>query len=188
MNLSLKNLLLLGLCAELVVLLISYLINPEIGETFRYAARYSGRVSAVVFLAAFYLYASSFPSPVKENTQLRNVLTLFAVLHVIHWGFLATNVYLNDIPLEVPKLGGGALAYLMIVVAPFQLHKVNVKLQWVYFYYVSFVMIMTYVARIKGDFQGAEPFWFHYAMIALFIGAAVLFGWWIRKSAKMATT
>lgn len=99
------------------------------------------------------------------------------------------NVHLNSVPLEVPKLAGGALAYLMIVAAPFYLHKVNFKLQLVYFYYASLVMILTYVARIKGDFQGAEPFWFHYVMIGILIAACIGFGGLlVRKSRKTGTS
>lgn len=185
MNFSLSKLLLLGVSAEITILLISYALHPEIGETFRHAARYSGRLSVLIFLFTFYQYASSFPAPVEGNTQLRSWLTLFAVLHLIHFGFLATNVYLNAVPLEIPKLAGGALAYLMIVIAPFKLHQVKTKFQLVYFYYVSLVMILTYVARIKGDFEGAEPFWFHYFSISMLIGCCVLFGWWMRKSTEL---
>lgn len=185
MNSSLRKLLLLGISVEIAIFVIAYIMQPSMEEAFRYAARYSGRLSAFIFLGAFYLFARDYPKPVEPNTELRNIITTFAVLHVIHWGFLASNVYLNDIPLEAPKLAGGALAYLMIVVAPFQLHKMKFKFQLVYFYYVSLVMIMTYVARIKGDFLGAEPFWFHYMMIGLFLVAAGLFAvWFVQKTPK----
>ena len=184
MNLSLKNLLILGVLAEISIFFISYALNPTMGETFRHAARYSGRLSALVFLLTFYLYATSSPKPVRENTPLRNFLTLFAVLHVIHFGFLATNVYLNAIPLEPPKLAGGMLAYLMIVIAPFQLHKVKFPVQMVYFYYVSLVMVITYIARIKGDFVGAEPYWLHYAIMGTLILAALVFGAMIFRSRR----
>lgn len=184
MNHSLKTLLLLGVAAELLIFLVAYLLSPTLGEAFRLSARYSGRLSAVIFLTSFYLYASSSPSPVRDNTSLRNFITLFAVLHVIHWGFLATNVYLNAIPIEPPKLAGGAIAYLMIVLAPFYLHKVRVPLQLVYFYYVSLVMVITYLARIKGDFEGAEPYWLHYVMMGTLILCAGIFGWMIRSARK----
>jgi len=184
MKLSLRNLLLLGVSIELIILFVSYLLHPEIGETFRYAARYSGRLSAIVFLYTFYQYASSFPSPIKDNIELRNFIRLFALLHVIHWGYLASNVYLNAVPLEAVKLIGGALAYLMIVVAPFKLHQLKIPFQLTYFYYVGLVMILTYVARIKGDFEGAEPYWLHYLGISTLIVCCIVFGFWIWKSKK----
>ncbi|MEM6630932.1 MAG: hypothetical protein AAF694_14720 [Bacteroidota bacterium] len=184
MNLSLKNLILVGVMADIAILIVSYVLHPTMGETFRHAARYSGRLSALIFLATFYLYATGSPRPIKENTPLRNFLTLFAILHIIHFGFLATNVYVNAIPLEPPKLAGGMLAYLMIVLAPFRLHKLKLPLQLVYFYYVSLVMVITYLARIKGDFEGAEPYWLHYVAMGTLIGCAGVFGWMIFRSRR----
>ena len=182
MNYSLSKLLLIGMLLEITILGVCYFLHVEIGETFRFAARYSGRLSAFVFLVAFYLFAVSHPTPIESNTPLRNWITLFAVLHVIHFGFLVANVYLNDIPIVPVKLAGGALAYLMIVVAPFKLHKLTFKVQLIYFYYVALVMIITYVARVKGDFEGTEPFWFHYLMIGVLVVCCVVFGYWMRRS------
>ncbi|MEL6925472.1 MAG: hypothetical protein AAFO94_15595, partial [Bacteroidota bacterium] len=151
-----------------------------------YAARYSGRLSLFVFLYTFYLFARSYPAPVADNQPLRNWIRLFAVLHLIHFGFLATSVYLNAVPLEAVKLAGGALAYLMIVLAPFKLHQLKFPFQLVYFYYVSIVMAMTYIARLKGDFEGAEPFWFHYVGLGLVLLAGGVFGSWIYQSRRLA--
>lgn len=77
MNPSLKKLLFWGVVLEAVIILVSYVVHQDYTETFRHAARYSGRLSAVVFLCTFYNYAKSFPSPLKTNLQLRNLLTLF---------------------------------------------------------------------------------------------------------------
>jgi len=175
MKLSLQKMLLLGICLEFLILVICY-YYPEKEETFRYAARYSGRLSAVVFLFTFYRYAMAFPNPLRENKEVRNLVQLFAVLHVIHFGFLATNVYLNDIALVPVKLSGGALAYFMIVVAPFVIHKSKKNLQLLYFYYVSIVMIVTYLSRAKGDFEGGEPFWFHYLALGVYVVCCIVFG------------
>lgn len=188
MKFSLRTLLLLGVAAEIAIFLVAYVLQPSLEEAFRYAARYSGRLSAFVFLAAFYLFAKAHPAPLKDSHNVRDSIILFAVLHVIHLGFLATNVSLNEIPLVPTKLIGGGLAYLMIVVAPFALHKVKVPVQLVYFYYVTLVMTITYVARIKGDFEGAEPSWYHGLMIGVFLTAAIYFGWWIRKKSTRKMT
>ncbi|TMM57405.1 hypothetical protein FEE95_13040 [Maribacter algarum] len=187
MKLSLSKLLVLGVALELLIFVVCYLLHPEIEETFRFAARYSGRLSAVVFLFAFYGYAIAFPKPLDENKKVRNLIKLFAVLHLIHFGFLATNIYLNDIELVPVKLLGGALAYLMIVLAPFALHKLGRPLQLLYFYYVAIVMTVTYIARVQGDFEGSEPYWLHYAMLGVFAVAMLAFGirmWKSRKSNK----
>ena len=186
MNISLQKLLLFGVTVELLILLASYLIHPEIEYTFRYAARYSGRLSAFVFLYAFYLFTKR-PKDLGSNRRARNFITLFAVVHVIHFGFIALSVYLNAIPLETIKVIGGALAYSMIVIAPFKLHLLKFSHQLIYFYYVSLVMILTYVARIKGDFPGAEPFWFHYVMLTVLFASCIVFGIWIRRSINKST-
>lgn len=176
-----KLLLTMGVLTELAIFFISYITFDSIEETFRHAARYSGRLSLVIFLYAFYLFATSHPKPIKNNPHLNHIIKLFAILHVIHFGFLATNVYLNNIPLEIPKLIGGALAYLMIVAAPFKLQSLKFNWQLVYFYYVGLVMALTYVARIKGDFEGAEPFWFHYVAVSTLVITFLVFGVFLKK-------
>ena len=184
MKYSFKKILILGIVVELIIFLSSYFLHPEIEETFRYAARYSGRLSLIIFLLSFYLYTISHPKPLKENIQLQNVIKLFAILHIIHFCFLATNVYLNSIELAPIKLLGGFVAYLMIVIAPFRLYRVRFSKQLIYFYYVSLVMILTYVARIKGDFDGAEPFWFHYFSLVVLMLCCIVFGRILYKSKK----
>lgn len=181
MKYPIKKLVLLGVFVELLILVFSYIKNPALEFTFRYAARYSGRLSLIVFLIAFYNYALHAPKPFSNKSPLQKVISLFAILHGIHFVFLALSVYLNQIPLEFIKVIGGFLAYLMILIAPFMLSKVKPKLRSIYFYYVSLVMVLTYVARIKGDFQGAEPFWFHYVALSTVITCAVVFSIIIRR-------
>lgn len=184
MKLSLPKLLAFGVALEVLIFIGCYMMHPEIEETFRFSARYSGRLSAVVFLVAFYSYAMVFPKPLSKNREVRNLIKLFAVLHVIHFGFLAMNIYLNEIPLVPVKLLGGALAYLMIVSAPFVLHRLKRSFQLVYFYYVAIVMTITYVARVKGDFEGAQPYWLHYIMLGVFVFVMAFFGVHMWKARK----
>lgn len=181
---NLKRLITFGILAELLIFAICYFMESSLEETFRLSARYSGRLSFGVFMIAFYLFAFGHPKAIKENAQLQNWLVLFAVVHLIHFGFLSTNIYLNNIPIVPVRLIGGAVAYLMIVFAPFVLHKLRLGWQLVYFYYVSMVMGLTYLARAKGDFEGAEPFWFHYAALGLIIVCALYFGYKILTSKK----
>ena len=188
MKISLKGLLLFGLLAEILIFLVCQFMQPSLEETFRHSARYSGRLSFIVFLVTFYLYAFHHPIPLKKNARLRHWLLLFAVLHVIHFGFLATNISLNKIPIIPGKLVGGILAYLMIVLAPLALHKVKLTWQLVYFYYVSIVMAVTYLSRARGDFEGGEPFWFHYFALGLILFCALFFGWKIAQRNKKTKT
>ncbi len=176
------QLLILGVLAELALFLVCYFTQPSIEEVFRHAARYSGRLSFVVFLTTFTLYTFAQPQSLVQQRKTRLWLLLFAVLHIIHFGFLATNIKLNHIPIVPVKLTGGALAYLMIVTAPFVLHRAKKWAQLVYFYYVSVVVCVTYLARAKGDFEGAEPFWFHFVALGIMLAAMAFFGFRIWRT------
>lgn len=184
MSLPRKQLFAIGILLELLIFALVYFRYPAIEDSFRYAARYSGRLSFLVFVYTFYLFAHSYPAPVARDSPVSNFISLFAVLHLIHWGFLAASVYLNAIPLETVKVIGGAFAYLLIVLAPFRWSKWSVRIKLLYFYYVSLVMALTFVARIKGEFPGASPYWTHYAGLALMALCAIVFGTWIYKAGK----
>ncbi len=118
--LNFKLWLLIGILAEAAIFGFCYFSFKELGEVFRHSARYSGRVSLVVYLLCFYLFAKSYKTHSQEsNSNVKDAVTIFCVLHFIHFGFLVTNLYLNDIQLIPYKLAGGFLAYLLILVYPF---------------------------------------------------------------------
>lgn len=177
MNQSLKKYIGIGVIIEILIVVYAYMVTPDIADMFRLSARYSGRLSAAIFIGSFYLFSKAYPNSVVKDSNWNNSIVVFAILHFIHFGFLATSVYLNDSPLETVKVIGGALAYAMIVGAPFVWEKLKASHLLIYYYYVSIVMIMTYVARLKGDFVGAEPFWLHYVMLVILASCAVFFGY-----------
>ncbi|MCU0325346.1 MAG: hypothetical protein MUF45_08860 [Spirosomaceae bacterium] len=77
------------------------------------------------------------------------------------------------------KLAGGFLAYSMILVYPFFLERPNLPrfFHLIYFYYVGIVMVITYVSRINGSFEGASPEPFHYLGLVSTLLAFVGFGY-----------
>ncbi|MGC6421704.1 MAG: hypothetical protein ACON47_05895 [Flavobacteriaceae bacterium] len=172
-NIALKYQLIVGGLLEGLLFLVVYQSTPTIEEAFRLAARYSGRLSLLAFLIPWLFYIRTDISSDK-GTVLFSFLRFFAVLHAIHFFFLAINIMLNDIPLIPVKLVGGMLAYISILLLPF--FEKNIKLKQpilnVYFFYVGLVMIVTYVSRIKGDFEGSQPSIVHY--IALFALLAIM--------------
>ncbi len=171
--------LLIGILTEATIFGFCYLNFNELSEVFRYSARYSGRFSLLVYLVCFYLFAKSYKTGSAISfTNVRRAVTLFCVLHFIHFGFLATNIYLNDIQLIPYKLAGGFLAYLLILVYPFAMERLKPAsvLHFVYFYYVGFVLAITYLSRARGQFEGAEPEAFHYFGLAATILAMAGFG------------
>jgi hypothetical protein len=164
---------LVGILAEVFIFLFSYFMYKENwAEVFRHAARYSGRLSFFVYVYCVYSFISEAKLKATEQTKVNALV--FLVLHYIHLGFLLTNLYLNNIEIAIPRLSGGIIAYLMILIYPFILHKLKTALHLVYYYYVGLLMLLTFAARAAGKFEGVQPSVFHYAGIAAVIG---LFVW-----------
>jgi hypothetical protein len=172
-----------GYGLEVMVLIMAYL--ESYGDTtafFQVASRLSGRVSLLFFLI-YAIYATLSPSPknrdsrtVKEGIELTVKTSLskdFAIIHVIHWMFLAVAVTLSGFELVFIRMIGGALAYLMIILMPLVYEKrlfINRPLQMLengYIIYVWFIFFMTYVPRILGKVPKATGSMSSY--IALFV-------------------
>jgi len=173
---SFRQLLYFGIILEIIIFLIFFSSKEDIGDLFRYAARYSGRLSLIIYLYCFYLFKNTFI--INQNLKrVKDLVFVFGVLHLIHFGFLALSVYLNDLPIIPVKIAGGAVAYLMIITYPFLINKIKKNIyHFIYFYYVGIVMLMTYVARLKGDFEGADPEIFHKVAFFVLILAFFSFG------------
>ena len=173
---SFKQLLYFGILIEIIIFFIFYFTKVDIGDLFRYSARYSGRLSLLVYLYCFYSYVCTFLID-QDLKKVKDLVFIFGVLHLIHFGFLALSVYFNDLPIIPLKVMGGAIAYFMIIVYPFLINKIKkTKYHLIYFYYVGIVMLMTYVARLKGDFEGADPELFHKVAFFVLIIAFLRFG------------
>ena len=85
--------------------------------------------------------------------------------------FLSASVYSNQIPIIPFKLAGGFLAYLGIVIYPFYVKRIRpLSVHLIYFYYVGTVMAATFLARIRGEFEGAPESSFHYLGMLIIAG------------------
>ena len=151
-------------------------------EGVRLAARYSCRLSFVVFLAGAGLHAKLRESEGSDKSIWLFATTLFAWVHAVHLGFLALNIAENEVELVPVKLIGGALAYAMVLLHPLLVFRLTPQAFYhrVHYGYVGFVMAVTFLARINGDFEGAEPSWFHGAGIVIlgFLLLRWLRRWW----------
>jgi hypothetical protein len=175
-SIVLKKAYALGVLLEAILFLYLYNMESDINEVFRYAARYSGRLSLGIYLLCFFLFRSAYLND-KSLKITQKVLGVFAVMHVIHFFFLAYSIYLNQVPIVPTRLAGGFVAYLMIVIYPFLIEKINRKaIHLTYFYYVGFVMIMTYISRVSRQFIGAEPEIFHFIALGFLIFILLIFG------------
>jgi hypothetical protein len=177
----LKKIISLGVFAELLIFLIFFLSINDISETFRYSARYSGRLSLIVYLYCFYVFSKEFEG--NKYNKTKKVVLLFSVLHLIHFIYLAFSVWLNELPIIPYKLLGGFIAYILIIIYPLLIDKIKKTIYHiVYFYYVGIVMAVTYLARIKGEFVGAPTELFHYFGFTIVILIFILFGYKIFKT------
>ena len=159
-NFSYRQLLFAGIFLETIIFFIFFYSEQDLGDVFRYSARYSGRLSLIIYLYCFYKFYRAFLN--SDNLKrVKDLVFIFGVLHVIHFGFLALSVYLNNLPIIPVKITGGALAYLMIIIYPFIIEKIKKHIyHLIYFYYVGIVMLMTYVARIKEILKGQNQKFF----------------------------
>ena len=167
----------LGIISQLILILILMSLLTDVNEIFRYAARFSGRFSFSLYLISLLSFLKFYT---KNDTIVftKKVLGIFSLIHLIHFCFLATSIYLNSIPIILYRLAGGFIAYIMIIIYPFYIEKVKNKiLHFIYFYYVGLIMIMTYIARIRGKFKGAEPEMFHYLAITFLIITLIVFSY-----------
>ena len=175
-----KKIISFGVFVELLIFLIFFLSVDDISETFRYSARYSGRLSLIVYLYCFYVFSREFER--NKYNKTKKVVLLFSVLHLIHFIYLAFSVWLNELPIIPYKLLGGFIAYVLIIIYPFLIDKIKKTIYHiVYFYYVGIVMAVTYLARIKGEFVGAPTELFHYFGFSIVILIFILFGYKIYK-------
>ena len=171
-----KKIISLGVFAELLIFLIFFLSINDISETFRYSARYSGRLSLIVYLYCFYVFSKEFEG--NKYNKTKKVVLLFSVLHLIHFIYLAFSVWLNELPIIPYKLLGGFIAYILIIIYPLLIDKIKKTIYHIiYFYYVGIVMAVTYLARIKGEFVGAPTELFHYFGFSIVILIFILFGY-----------
>jgi hypothetical protein len=91
---SFKQLLYFGIIIEIIIFFIFYFTKEDIGDLFRYSARYSGRLSLLVYLYCFYSYVRTFLID-QDLKKVKDLVFIFGVLHLIHFGFLALSVYLT---------------------------------------------------------------------------------------------
>ena len=175
-----KKIISFGVFVELLIFLIFFLSVDDISETFRYSARYSGRLSLIVYLYCFYVFSREFER--NKYNKTKKVVLLFSVLHLIHFIYLAFSVWLNELPIIPYKLLGGFIAYILIIIYPLLIDKIKKTIYHIiYFYYVGIVMAVTYLARIKGEFIGAPTELFHYFGFSIVILIFILFGYKIYK-------
>jgi hypothetical protein len=154
----------LTLVGEILVAGIALGIHGTTIEGLQFVTRYSGRLSLLLF-------ALIFIGQQKNADWLQAALSpeyflVFAVAHGIHLIELLSYVYLAGIELVPYRVAGGFIAYSLIFIMPWLHHQFTVqkfsadnyrRMGWVYAYYVWLIFFMTYLGRLRGQFQNAAP-------------------------------
>jgi hypothetical protein len=171
-----KTSLLLVVVAEMVVIILGVLSYGWTIQGLQAATRFSGRLSLFIFSFIFLLHP-------QQKQKLINIMSdkfllAFALAHGIHLIELLSYAYLSQIPLVPVRVAGGFIAYVLIFIMPWiyernQLSEKNSKMLMLFYqFYIWFVIFMTYVVRLKGDFPNAGGT--HTEYVVLFAVVCVL--------------
>lgn len=187
----LKNSLKIGLLLELVVIIVAFFTSSDLTTFFQTAARLSGRVSLLLF--ALVVYYFSLHWEILENEVKNEKYRLsrdFAIIHLIHWCFLAVAVSRSNFELKLERIIAGFIAYCCIVAFPYLLKNNKLdknqyfKFQNFYIFYTWFIILMTYISRVKApqDFSGSA---IGYQLHLLAAIAILLVHFVLRKKSKL---
>jgi hypothetical protein len=176
----LKNSLRIGLFLELVVLAFAYFEANDVTSFFQTSARLSGRVSLLLFAFVVYYFSKNWKENLTSDSVWSEKYRLsrdFAIVHLIHWCFLAVAVSRSNFELKPLRIIAGAIAYLTIVAFPYLLKnkifsaKQFFNFQNFYLYYVWFIMTMTYWSRVQHptDYSGSAIGYQLYMAAAVFL-------------------
>ncbi len=175
---SLLSFAILGLLLQATAGAMGFLHDEGMVEAMRYAARYSGRISFLAYLLSMLIFTRWLAGRVDRTTAVQTAF-LFGWVHLLHFGYLATNISMSAITPEPVKVAGGILAYGMILTHPLWVRRLRPRHGWhvVHYFYVGLVMMLTFVARLKGEFPGADPSPIHGVGIAVCLLAIGAFLW-----------
>ena len=157
-----KRSLQIGFILEVLIVIYSYFeANGNLTPFFQTSARLSGRVS-LLFFAILLIYHTLQPNcNEKEIIDVKYTLSKnFAIIHIIHWFFLAFSVYLTQFDLVPLRVAGGAFAYFIIILLPLAIKGKILKRMALskifnfYLFYVWLIFFMTYVTRLTNENAG----------------------------------
>lgn len=156
---------------ELIIYTISVKIANSSTSEFQLAARYSARSSFALLAIILFWIGSSGLISIYKNISTKNlfIITLFLLMvnHLIHFGYLFMNYSANNKTLLQAKNVAGALAYLMLLAAPWYLCK-NDKLTRnrykqiiIFLAFISLIFIATYIGRLTNHTPVLSSIWLY---------------------------
>jgi len=157
-KIGIGKIILIGVSMEALIILFSVVTNGYTLEALHITTRFSGRLSLLAFSLILLLYDK--PGAVRVD----RALTLFAILHGIHLIELLSYVAISKTELIPLRVLGGFVAYVMIFAMPFLIVrkdtgrlsvKIYGRIEDVYFLYVWFIFLFTYLPRVMGTLPNA---------------------------------
>lgn len=142
-------------------------------EAWQAIARFSGRLSLLVFAIIFVLQGSRHAQHLPDRPYL-----VFAIIHGIHLVELLVYVGLSQRDLIPIRLAGGFVAYLIIFVMPwiehqFKKDKITTGAMTIFenvsLYYVWFIFLMAYIPRVLGKLPDAGGSFIEHVTLLIFV-------------------
>jgi hypothetical protein len=177
---SVKKCLFLTVGFEVLIIILAIGYYGYTTNALQAIARYSGRLSLLIFGMTFILESQPF---LLRDWLSKHYFFVFAVAHGIHLIELLTYVSASGTRLIPYRIAGGALAYALIFIMPF-VHFLSHKQQisqrtfsiWnqVYLYYVWFIFLMAYIPRVQGKLPQAGGTYAEHVLLLIFVLALLI--------------
>ena len=156
-----RRIILVFILLELVIIVISIIMNGFTLSALQTTTRFSGRLSLFLFSLIFLLHNR----PITLHQWLSDKFyLLFAIVHGIHLIELLAYVTLAEVKLIPIRVAGGFLAYVFIFLMPIfsnfahsgkMTRKRFVTFETVFLYFTWLIFFLTYLPRVQGKLPSA---------------------------------
>jgi hypothetical protein len=172
---SVKKCLFLTVGFEVLIIILAIGYYGYTANALQAIARYSGRLSLLIFAMIFILESQPF---LLRDWLSKHYFFVFAVAHGIHLIELLMYVSVSGTRLIPYRIAGGALAYAIIFIMPLIHHlfhkqqiapKTFSKWRHVYLYYVWFIFLMTYIPRVLGKLPQAGGTYAEHVLLLILV-------------------
>lgn len=177
------SLLSLVLLAELLVYWFSQQLTSDYQLSFQLAARYSARLSFLLFGIVYGWIAWYGLINIYKQELYRKYLLLlifaFTLNHLIHLGFLSTNYIIEPTILSPIRHGGGAIAYVVLTILPIWLTRINNLSPRRYFlihgslFFIWIFFNQSYMGRIFQELELGSPKWIYALFFAITVALLI---------------
>ncbi len=167
-------------------------ITEDIDVLYSLRSRYSARISFAILSILGLWIASLGLHTIFANEEKRNILiggiTAFSINHLIHYFYLYNNFEVNDLDIQSKYVSFGALAYIVLALAPLVIWRWNTLTRGRYYLIYGFIILMisicifTYSSRFGSSLPMSPPMWVFRILIGIgVITIAIMVGRMIKE-------